>query len=441
MHATWFARRITLHCLSQQHPDWTYAHLAAMVGSSESWVKKWLARFKHATSTDWTLYQSRSPARHTPPPTTPQPVIERILALRDEPPAHLRRVPGPRTILAFLHHDPDALALALPLPRSTRTVWKVLRRYDRIATDLPHLHQPLVPPAPLAEVQADFTDVGTVPPDPLGKRQHAVEALLFEDVGSRQVVYAEISANFHAETSLAAVVACLRRTGLIGKLTFDHDPRWVGSPSGRDFPSALIRFLLCLGIEPNLCPPRRPDLKGYVERLIKSYQTECVARDKPTTEEAAREVTEAFLAHYHDERPHQGRGLGNQPPRVAFPTLPTRPPLPAVVDPDRWLVSIHGQAFARTVQPNGSVVVDHKTYYIKQSLAGRKVVLLVNAPERRFDVLLGRELIKSVPVKGLVGQPLPFEAYAERMQEEARSEYRRWLQQQRQFRQLRLWAS
>lgn len=411
------------------------------MGGSESWVKKWLARLKQGTTTDWTLYQSRSHARHTLPPTTPQPVIERILALRDEPPNHLRRVPGPRTILAFLHNDPDALALALPLPRSTRTAWQVLRRYDRIATDLPHLHQPLGPPEPLAEVQADFTDVGTVPPDPLGKRQHAVEACLFEDVGSRHVVYAEISSDFHAETALAAVIVCLRRTGLIGKLTFDHDPRWVGSPSGRDFPSALIRFLLCLGIEPNLCPSRRPDLKGFVERLIKSYQAECITVDKPTAEEAAREVTEAFLAHYHEERPHQGRGLGNQPPRVTFPTLPSRPPLPEIVDPDRWLADIHGQAFARTVQPNGSVVVDHRSYYVKQSLAGRKVVLIVNAKDVRFDVRLRRDVVKSVAIKRLQGQPFPFEEYAERMQEEARSEYRRWLQQQRRRHQMRLWAS
>lgn len=441
MEAIWFARRAALHCLSQEHPEWTYAHLAATIGGSESFVKKWLARFKHATITDWTLYQSRSHARHTPPPSTPQPVIERILALRDEPPDHLRRVPGPRTILSFLHRDPDALALALPLPRSTRTVWKVLHEHGRIATDLPYLHQPLTPPAPLMEIQADFTDIGSVRPDPSGKRQHAVEACFFLDVGSRQVPYAEVSANFHAETALAAVMALLRRTGLIGKLTFDHDPRWVGSPSGRDFPSALLRFLLCLGIEANVCPPRRPDVKGYVERLIKSYQAECVWRDKPTTEEAAREVTEAFLAHYHDERPHQGRGLGNQPPRVAFPTLPTRPPLPALVDPDRWLASIHGQAFARTVQPNGSVVINHRSYYVKQSLAGRKVVLVVNAQDARFEVLLGREVIKSVAIKGLVGQPLPLEAYAERMLEEARSEYRRWLQQQRRLQQLSLWAS
>jgi hypothetical protein len=146
-------------------------------------------------------------------------VVERILALRDKPSNLLRRVPGPRTLLALLHHDPEALALVLPLPRSSRTVWQVLRRSGRIEADLPRFHQPLELPAPLDEVQADFTDVGTVPPDPFGKRQHAVEALLFEDVGRRHVLYSAISANFHAETALAAVIACLRRTGLIGKLT------------------------------------------------------------------------------------------------------------------------------------------------------------------------------------------------------------------------------
>jgi hypothetical protein len=50
-------------------------------------------------------------------------------------------------------------------------------------------------------------------------------------------------------------------------------------------------------------------------------------------------------------------------------------------------------------------------------------------------------MIKSVPVKGLVGQPLPFEDYAERMLGEARSEYRRWLQHQRRLYQRSLWAS
>jgi hypothetical protein len=115
--------------------------------------------------------------------------------------------------------------------------------------------------------------------------------------------------------------------------------------------------------------------------------------------------------------------------------------LPELVDPDRWLVSLDGQAFARTREPNGSVVLEPYHSYIKQNRAGRKVVLVVNAPEQRFDVRLGREVVKSVAIKGLLGQPLPFDEYAARMLEEARSEYRRWLQQQRRLRQLSLWAS
>src|SRR5690349_11361677 len=103
MEADLVAQRCALFSLSRRHPEWTYAELAAHVGRSESWVNKWVARWKHATTSDLTLFQSRSHARHTPTPSTPQPVVERILAVRDEPPDHLRRVPGPRTRLSFLH--------------------------------------------------------------------------------------------------------------------------------------------------------------------------------------------------------------------------------------------------------------------------------------------------------------------------------------------------
>jgi hypothetical protein len=126
---------------------------------------------------------------------------------------------------------------------------------------------------------------------------------------------------------------------------------------------------------------------------------------------------------------------------VAFPTLPTLPALPEWVDPDAWLAHIHGCAYARRVQPKGTVAVDRRDYYISQALAGQQVVLVVNAPERCFDVLLGKELVKSLAVKGLVGQLLPFDEYTTRMREEARSEYRRWLQQHRGWRQGTLWAS
>jgi hypothetical protein len=117
------------------------------------------------------------------------------------------------------------------------------------------------------------------------------------------------------------------------------------------------------------------------------------------------------------------------------------PALPEFVDPDAWLGHIHGHAYARRVQPKGTVAVDRRDYYLSQALAGQQVVLVVNAPECRFDVLLGKELMKSLAIKGLVGQPLPFDEYVARMHEEARSEYRRWLQQHRGWRQGTLWAS
>ena len=137
----------------------------------------------------------------------------------------------------------------------------------------------------------------------------------------------------------------------------------------------------------------------------------------------------------------QAISCGNRPPRVAYPELPTLPALPEQVDPDTWLAHIHGQAFTRRVQPNGSVEVDRRPYYVKQVLAGQQVVLVVNAPEQTFEVLLGKEHLKSLPIKGLVGQVLPFDEYAARMRGEARSEYRRWVQQHRGWRQASLWAS
>lgn len=131
MEAELFAQRATLRCLARQHPEWTQAELATTLHRSRSWVVKWLARFKEVPPDDLEVLYARSRARHIPPPSTPKAVVERILAIRDEPPEHLRRVPGPKAILYYLPRDSAAQALGLPLPRSTRTIWKILRQHGR----------------------------------------------------------------------------------------------------------------------------------------------------------------------------------------------------------------------------------------------------------------------------------------------------------------------
>jgi len=161
---------------------------------------------------------------------------------------------------------------------------------------------------------------------------------------------------------------------------------------------------------------------------------------RPTTLQEVREVTERFVHHYNLERPHQGRSCKNLPPRVAHPNLPTLPPLPDMVDPDRWLEHLHGQAFVRRIGSDGCVDVDLEPYYVRKALAGRSVAIFVNALEKRFDLYDETTLLKQVPIKGLYGQELPFDRYVSLIKQQARSEQRRLQMTKRSFQQLHLWA-
>jgi hypothetical protein len=199
-------------------------------------------------------------------------VEERVLAIRDAPPENLKRTPGPRAILYYLPRDPHLHQRREALPRSTRTIWKLLRRNDRIHQQKRRKHKPLERPLPLEEVQMDFKDVSSVPADPAGKQQHVVEVFNFVDAGTSILLDAQVRADFHAHTALEAVIQFLQRYGLPPKITFDRDPRFVGGATGRDFPSPLVRFSLCLGIEPHLCPPHRPaknELVAYCTPFVR----------------------------------------------------------------------------------------------------------------------------------------------------------------------------
>jgi hypothetical protein len=70
--------------------------------------------------------------------------------------------------------------------------------------------------------------------------------------------------DYNAETVFTPVVEAVREYGLPDVVGFDRDPRFVGSASGRDFPSPFVRFWQCLEVEVYICPPRRPDKNAVV---------------------------------------------------------------------------------------------------------------------------------------------------------------------------------
>src|SRR6266566_5635050 len=263
-----------------------------------------------------------------------------------------------------------------------------------------------------------------------GKRQHVIEVCNFVDAGTSVALFAQAREDFHEQTAMEAVILFLQTYGRPCRMTFDRDPRWVGGTAGRDFPSPLRRLLLCLGIEPNVCPPHRPDKNAFVERYHRTYGQECLKVHRPHTLEQVREITEAFGIHYNAERPNQALSCSNQPPQMAFPALPKLPPLPAVVDPDAWLSHVHGQHFIRKVRQNGTVRIAEGSYYMHLNMIGQYVDLCVDAREQVFVVWHRQQVLKQVSIKGLHKTLLPFEQFATLMCQQALSEQRRLLQAQ-----------
>lgn len=353
MEEQWIISRAQLRELMQEHTEWTNRQYAQEVGRSVDWVKKWRQRIREAGFDDEPVLMGQSKERKTSPPAWSAEVIRRIGEIRETPPDNLGRTPGPVAILYYLGKDENLLAMGANLPKSATTIWKILHRQGYYPSPKEIEHEPVERPGPLEAWQIDFKDASSVAPEPDGKKMHTVEVLDVVDSGTSILIEAKPHPEYNSETALAAIATLLTVLGRPVSIRFDRDPRFVGSFQGWDFPSALIRFLFCLGIQPIICPPHRPDKNPFVERYHRSYDSECLQRLLPQTFEEVETVTRDYLHHYNWERPNQAITCGNLPPRVAFPELPVLPTVPGMVDPNAWLLKYHGKFFKRRINKAG----------------------------------------------------------------------------------------
>ena len=79
--------------------------------------------------------------------------------------------------------------------------------------------------------------------------------------------------------------------------------------AGWDFPSALQRFLMAVGVEMRLCPPQQPQKNAFVERYHRNYKYECLLVHVPQSLEEVRRVTEQYQQHYNEQRPRKATRL------------------------------------------------------------------------------------------------------------------------------------
>ncbi len=135
-------------------------------------------------------------------------------------------MPGPRALLYYLPRDPELQAAQVPLPRSSRTIWKILHITGCLVPRSKEPPHPNEPRKPLEEIQMDFKDVGSVSPEqsPQGKQQHVVEVCNFVDAGTSIALSAQAREDFHEQTALEAVISFLHQYGRPCQMTFDRDP-------------------------------------------------------------------------------------------------------------------------------------------------------------------------------------------------------------------------
>ncbi len=428
MEEQWQVDRARLRRLQREQPQWSISRLAQEIGRSTTWVKKWRKRLAEADPDDRDVLKSRSRRPKTAGPQIEAMVIERILAIRDNPP--LNRIPGPLTIKYYLHEQEKDDPLGCYLPTSTSTIWRILDDHQRIyRPNPPEPEDPLPLAEPMELWQIDFKDVTTVrrvQPE-VDKQQHFVETLNMVDTGTSILVDNPARYDFNAETAIRSLATVLQSVGCPRQITFDRDPRFVASAGSGDFPAPFLRFLACLGINADICPPQRPDRNGFVERYNRTYKYETIFVYQPENFAQVIEMNLNEKQFYNFQRPNQARSCGNQPPRSAFPHLPTLPTVPKMIDPDRWLETVDGLLFTRRVNASGSVQVDKVKYYIGRAYRGRSVVLQVDAANREFRVELNNEMIKTLPIKGLYHGQLSFDQYLEFICEQAISNWRLYL--------------
>ena len=142
MEEQWIVDRSRLRAVWLEHPEWSKRQLAEAIGHSKAWVKKWLKRIRSRPLEDQDILRGESRARKRPPPVWPENVVNQILEIRDHPLEKLGRIPGPLTILYYLTRDQNLHEAGIALPRSTRTVWKILKQYHRILRPAPRQHDP-----------------------------------------------------------------------------------------------------------------------------------------------------------------------------------------------------------------------------------------------------------------------------------------------------------
>jgi putative transposase len=84
--------------------------------------------------------------------------------------------------------------------------------------------------------------------------------------------------------------------------------RYVLHDRDTKFCASFRSIMRAGGVEPVKLPARSPNLNAFAERWVRSVKEECLSKLILFGEAPLRRALNEYLAHFHAERPHQGKG-------------------------------------------------------------------------------------------------------------------------------------
>src|SRR5215468_8285936 len=207
----------------------------------------------------------------------------------------------------------------LGLPVSAQTVGNVLKRHG-------------LPPAPERKTTTTWkefirthmdvlvaTDFFTAEVWTLGGLV-TYYVLFFIHLGSRQVYVAGVTPHPNEEWMVqVARNVTMEEWGFLSRgqyLIHDRDGKYC---------PAFQQLIEAAGVKRVPLPPRSPNLNAFAERWVRSVKEECLARLILFGESSLRHALTHYVAHFHHERNHQGKGNVLLFPAVSQDTEPKGP--------------------------------------------------------------------------------------------------------------------
>jgi transposase InsO family protein len=196
------------------------------------------------------------------------------------------------------------------------------------------------------------------------------------DDHSRYLLSLDACPNETQPTVQDRLTQVFQRFGLPQAMLMDNAPIWGYDPNHRY--TALVVWLIRLGIRVLHGRPHHPQTQGKVERFHRTLQTELIGRHTWNNLDECQLAFDTWRSQYNYERPHEALDL--QPPAACYQASSRAFPesLPAIV--------YHPNDIVRKVDLNGDISFHNRLFHVGKAFQKHFVALRNTGRDAEFLV-------------------------------------------------------